>query len=89
VFVFLGVASGKWLLIENYTKISFHRSLVGAIVNVLLNLLLIPAAGIVGAAAATLLSQFTAAFLYDAFDPRTQATFGMKCKAVVFPLKAL
>jgi len=63
VFVFLGVASSQYLIAENYTRISFFRTVIGAIVNVILNIILIPKYGINGAAMATIVSQFTVAFL--------------------------
>jgi PST family polysaccharide transporter len=62
VFVFLGYASGQFLLTENYTRISFYRAFWGMIVNVILNFLLIPRYGVNGAAVATLISQFGATF---------------------------
>jgi O-antigen/teichoic acid export membrane protein len=62
VFVFLGYASGQYLLTENYTRISFYRAFWGMIVNVILNFLLIPRYGPNGAAVATLISQFGATF---------------------------
>jgi len=68
VFVFLGVAFSKFLISENFTKKTFARTLVGAMMNVLLNYFMIPKFGISGAAIATLLSQFTANYLYDFFD---------------------
>ena len=54
--VFLGVASGNFLLTENLTKISLVRSLGGGIVNILLNLYWIPKYGIIGSAWATVIS---------------------------------
>jgi len=63
VFVFLGVASSQYLLAENYTRISFLRTLLGAITNIILNIILIPRYGIRGAAVATVVSQFVATFL--------------------------
>lgn len=62
VSVSIGVASSKFLITENLTKITFYKSLIGAIINVLLNLLLIPIFGIVGAAVATLISYFISDF---------------------------
>lgn len=62
VFVFLGVTSGKHLIIENLTKISFVRTLFGAIANVIMNIVLIPSYGIKGAAFATLISYLIATF---------------------------
>jgi len=58
IFVFLGVASSKYLIAENLTTISFIRTFLGAISNIVLNIFLIPLMGINGAALATLLSYF-------------------------------
>ena len=88
VFVFLGVSSGKWFLAENLTRSLFYRTLSGAIINVLLNFLLIPRYGIFGAAYATCVAQFCAAYLYDSLDNRCQVTFKMKTKAF-FPIHLL
>jgi len=62
IFTFLGVASSSWLVAENYTKISFFRTFTGMIVNVMLNIILIPRYGINGAAFATLISYAMAVF---------------------------
>lgn len=56
VFVFLSVASGRYLLTENYTRLFFFRNSIGAAVNILLNFALIPKYGINGAAIATFVS---------------------------------
>lgn len=58
VFVFLGVSIGSWFLVENLQIYSFYRTLLGCIINIVLNFLFIPTWGITGAAAATLVSQF-------------------------------
>lgn len=62
VFVFLGLASSQWLLLEGRQKVILQRTLLGAVVNVFANLLFIPAYGAVGAAYATVLSYFIAVF---------------------------
>jgi O-antigen/teichoic acid export membrane protein len=62
VFVFLGVVNSKYLIAENYTKILFLITFTGAIINITLNIILIPKLGINGAAIATVLSQFVVAF---------------------------
>lgn len=85
IFVFLGVAFSKHLLAENLTTISFQRTLLGAVSNVLLNLWLIPIYGVVGAAMATLLAQFTANVAYDIFDNRLHQQLKMKTKAFLMP----
>lgn len=62
IFIFLGVASAKYLIAENYIRISFLRNIIGAIINIALNIILIPKFGINGAAIATIFSQFVVAF---------------------------
>ncbi len=63
VFVFLGVASSQYLLAENYTKISFLTTFMGAVINIILNIILISKLGINGAAIATVISYFVSVFL--------------------------
>ncbi|MFN7085985.1 MAG: flippase [Burkholderiales bacterium] len=62
IAVFLGVASSQYLTNEGQQKMSLYRTLLGLLSNVLLNLLLIPAYGGLGAAVATLISYFVATF---------------------------
>ena len=62
IFVFLGSASSQYLIAEGYTKISLIRTGVGAVVNIALNIYLIPKYGIMGAAIATLAAYFVATF---------------------------
>lgn len=62
IAVFLGVASSQYLLVEQLQKISFYRTLIGLICNVLLNLILIPNMGAKGAAIATVVSYFIATY---------------------------
>jgi O-antigen/teichoic acid export membrane protein len=88
VFVFLGVAFSKYLTNENLTKKSFYRTLLGAIINVILNLMLIPQYGISGAAFATLIGQFTANYIYDVFDKDLYDQLKMKTKCF-FPIHIL
>jgi O-antigen/teichoic acid export membrane protein len=82
IFVFLGVASGNWLLAENLQMISLQRTALGAFSNVILNLWLIPAYGVIGAAIATVLSQAIAALLFDLLQPVTRPMFFMKIAAM-------
>ncbi len=82
VFVFLGVASGQWFIAENRQILSFQRTLMGAVANVLLNLIFIPKFGPVGAAVATVLAYSIAAFLFDAVTKETRAMFVMKVRSM-------
>ena len=56
VGVFLGVAVTQYLIIENYNKIVFCSTSISAVINVILNFILIPRMGIMGAAIATLVA---------------------------------
>jgi PST family polysaccharide transporter len=62
--VFLGVASNQNLVIQNRTRVTLNRTLAGAVVNVLLNVVLIPRYGAHGAAIASLISYTTATFFF-------------------------
>jgi Na+-driven multidrug efflux pump len=66
--VFLGAALSRWLIAEDRLRFSLVRHGTGALVNVGLNLVLIPPLGGVGAAISTLVSyavaSFGACFLY-------------------------
>ena len=62
IAVFLGVALGQYLLATNLTKISFYSTILGAVTNVILNIILIPKIGINGAAIATLISYTLSTF---------------------------
>jgi O-antigen/teichoic acid export membrane protein len=84
VFVFLGVASGNWLLSENLQKIAFYRTFFGVVTNITLNFVLIPIYGLMGAAIAILIAQIMACFVFDAFSKRTRVAFFMKLKAINF-----
>ncbi|MDR4469931.1 MAG: flippase [Nitrospira sp.] len=81
LFVFLGVASGKWFLAENRQVLALHRVLWGMGINLGLNILWIPQYGGVGAAVATLVSQAVAALLIDLVHKETRLMFRMKLRA--------
>ena len=69
--VFLGVAVGSFMAAENLTRISMYMNILGAIVNVICNLLLIPIFGLIGASIATLISYCFATF-FRFFIPETK-----------------
>jgi polysaccharide transporter, PST family len=56
IFIFQIIASGSWLLAENLQQYSLYRSAIGCVVNIVLNIYLIPAYGIKGAAYSTIIS---------------------------------
>jgi len=83
VFVFLGVASGKWLLTENLQIFSIINTTIGAVVNILLNYILIGNIGIQGSAWATLIAYFMAAYLSLLFFKKTRVNFFKLSKSLL------
>lgn len=81
VFVFVGCVSAQQYVHENLTVSSLYRTVAGAIINVILNLLWIPRWGGIGSAMATLVAQSVASYFGDAIDPRTRHIFRMKTRA--------
>jgi O-antigen/teichoic acid export membrane protein len=75
IFVFLGVASGKWYLTENLQKLSLINTSIGALFNIILNLYLVPRYEIKGAAVATLISYGIAAYFMNAVHVMTIENF--------------
>ncbi len=83
-FVFMGVAQSPWDLTENLTKIALIRMVFGAIVNVGLNLILIPTHGVIGAAIATVVSQAFASVILNLINVKTRRIFLLQIKSILF-----
>ncbi|GAB3912311.1 flippase [Mucilaginibacter boryungensis] len=81
VFVFLGAASSQYLIAEGFNTLTFVRTGFGAIVNILLNLLLIPKMGMMGAAIATLVAYASATF-FILFIPKVSKQGIMMLKSL-------
>ncbi|NDY42307.1 flippase [Dissulfurirhabdus thermomarina] len=82
VFVFLGVASSRWFLVEGKQILTLQKTLLGALCNVGLNFFLIPSYSAIGAAVATFLSQGASAFLSDLLFKETRKMFRMKASSM-------
>ena len=74
-FSYFGAINSVFMVAEGTNKWVPVNSLVGAVTNVILNFLLIPPLGIVGAALASLLTQFVANFLMMLINPRLRKGF--------------
>ena len=72
MFAMLGTARGIWIVCENKAKYVKYYLGIGAVINVILNYLLIPAFGPGGAAAATLITQIFTAVLAPALFKETR-----------------
>jgi PST family polysaccharide transporter len=83
LFVALGVARESWTVTEGLMRFSFVTTVVGAITNVVLNLIFIPRYGALAAAVATLAAQGVAVSLSTLFYARTRRIFTMQMKALL------
>jgi O-antigen/teichoic acid export membrane protein len=84
VFISLGVVQGQWLVNEGYQLFMFYRAAGGAVLNILANLVLIPAYGAEGAAMATCIAQFASCILSNlCYDRATRHMFVLQAKALL------
>ena len=76
--VTLNCCGNQWLLDKGYFHCNMYQTLVGAVVNIGLNLFLIPKLGIVGAAIASFAGQFASVMLMMAVLPKTRPLFRLQ-----------
>ena len=84
VFVFLGIAASRWLIVENLQIYYMINCTIGMVMNIILNYVLIKKFGVEGSAWATLISQFIAAYLCLSFWTKTRPVFWSLTKSLVF-----
>jgi O-antigen/teichoic acid export membrane protein len=83
VNVAVGSVWSKWILLENKLRVGLYGHVIGAVVNMCLNLLFIPEFGPIGAAVATLVSYwFSALVVYSLHKPFE--TYGLIFEAISF-----
>ena len=88
-FAFMRELYGKWLVSEELTKFFMLAHGSGAVINVLLNLYLIPRFAGTGAAIATLASYMVGGYLICFVHPRTRIAGIMMTKALIAPARWL
>jgi O-antigen/teichoic acid export membrane protein len=86
IFVFIGVAGGKWLLNENLQIYTTINTSIGAATNVVLNYYLIPLHGVTGAAVASLVSFAIAGYFGQALFGKTRGNF-IRLTDSLFPVR--
>lgn len=86
-FVFLGVISGRSLLARGFQRFEAVRYIIGAPLNVGLNLVLIPEYGGMGAAFATLISYVVISYVLPVIYPRTRHTGWLMTRALLLPFR--
>lgn len=81
VFAAIGSVSARYFNVEHMERKFALRTALAALLNVVLNYLLIPIMGIIGAAVATLLCTFFANYLMDWFDRDLRVLLRIKHRA--------
>lgn len=89
IFVALGVGISQWYIAENRLRVSLYGTIAGALINVLLNLVLIPEFGITGAAFSTVGSYFVAAYLPAACFPSAAPAWRIVNRAIFMPFRSV
>jgi O-antigen/teichoic acid export membrane protein len=84
IFIFLAVGSNNWFVVEGLQRFLLGRTIAGALINVVLNIALIPKYGAIGASIATLIAQFCAAYLTNGFYAKTKEVFQLQTNALFF-----
>ncbi|QIR15113.1 polysaccharide biosynthesis C-terminal domain-containing protein [Shewanella aestuarii] len=87
VFIFMRALFSKWLLIEDIPKYSLVTHGSGAVINLVLNILLIPSFGALGAAWATLISYSMASYLGLFISPKTRSMGILMSRSLLLPIR--
>jgi len=88
-FIFLRFAFNGWILVEKLAVFSLITQGIGALLNVMLNLVLIPHFSGLGAAAATVASYATASYLALLVSGRTRQVFVMMSRSIFMPWRGV
>ena len=83
-FAMIGTARGIWILCENKNKYVKYYLAIGAVVNLVLNMLMIPLYGIEGAAIATLITQIMTSLIAPLLFKETRAHTKIVLDAFLF-----
>lgn len=83
IFLAMSGVSYRYFIAEGLQKYSFYRGLTGVVVNIVFNIWLIPLYGAMGAAIATVISQFMALYLFNVTNTKTRKMFIMQTRALL------
>ena len=82
LFTAMSTVAYRYFITEGLQKLSFYRGLIGFIINIVLNYLLIPTYGVLGAAISTVISQIMALYLFNFTNAKTRPMFYMQTRAL-------
>ena len=81
LFIYYGVICTQYLIAKDLEIFRLYRVLWGLGINVVLNIILIPEYGLVGAAVATLFSQALSSILFNAMSSKTRGIFRLQIQS--------
>ena len=87
VFASMGSVSARYFNVEKMEKKIAVRTILAALINIILNVFLIPIYGVSGAAFATLICTFFAYYLMDWFDQDSKTLLSIKHRAFLCDFK--
>jgi O-antigen/teichoic acid export membrane protein len=87
LFAFSRQMLSKWLIIEGHLRWSLFSNTLGAVANILLNLLLIPRYATIGSAVATLISYGVSGYFAPALFRSTRPAFIQMSLAMLAPIR--
>ncbi len=87
IFVASGGLGSRWMIIEKMHRYSMLQTLLGAVVNVILNYLLIPQMGLKGVAIATLVSYLLGALGLAIFIPQLHPLLRFHFNSLLAPVR--
>lgn len=82
-FSYFGAINNLYMVAENKTKWVQLTTMLGAVINILLNYILIPKYSVSGAAAASLITQVVVNFIILRFIPSLKENFYIICDAIL------
>ena len=82
LFISMGSMSNVWLIDKGLQKYKVYRVVFGVALNIALNLVLIPNYGLIGAAIATVISQFFSSFVANSFTKETRDLFFLQLNSL-------
>jgi O-antigen/teichoic acid export membrane protein len=86
IFIFQRAVASKWMIAEDLFMFSFVSHGVGALLNIVLNLIMIPYWGGIGSAIATVISYAGASYLFTFCSRRTWPMARMMTETMLLPL---
>lgn len=87
IFIFMRAVFSKWILVEDAIAFSMITQGAGALVNIIMNIILIPLYGGLGAAIATIISYAMVSYFVLIFYKKTRPIFWMMSNSLILPLR--